>query len=592
MRIPFNHSSWVIWVVAIVSLSVFLSFAHWDTQSIIKSDAKGYSAYLASWFIYQDARFDFYETLDWDEAQRYWVNKHPNGERFPKYTMGIAMLQVPAYLTAHVLAPVFGFESDGWSVPYHVAIGLNGIMMLIIGLIFTRKWLLRYYERRVVDWSILILFFSTNLFFQGVLDTAMAHIYSFAMVAGMLYGYDQWRFTKQAGWLFAAAAFFGFAVVIRPSNGLVILIPVISFFANRDYKFIKPIQLLLAAIIAFIPLLPQLAHWHYMTGDWFYYSYEDEKIFWLNSHWIEGLISWRNGWLIYTPAVIVAILGLIIAIRKYKVMSTAVLAMLLVNTYVVFAWWCWYYGNSFSMRPMVDFYPALAFGFAAAVSWTWRGSTLAKSLLIGFIGLATIHNLILTKHYHNQILSGSAMTKRSFVEASFTWEPNRNMDLAGWFKHPDTDRLRLGLPERTLPDTIIEKTWKKTEVGEVSNANPYSKSFKVAATDFESTEDRIINVRSEFEGSDFDDADIFLVMSIDSEQRNHLYQTLNLRKVCDASLGHQTVNAYFEKPRDLPEDAKLKVFFWLSRGKGSIDVKHIAVRQLNCPWSEPLELIE
>jgi hypothetical protein len=99
-----------------------------------------------------------------------------------------------------------------------------------------------------------------------------------------------------------------------------------------------------------------------------YYSYGDEGFFFTNPQIINGLFSYRKGWLIYTPLMIFALLGILtLARRKFQQFFIPVLIFTVANIYVVYSWWCWWYGGSFGSRPMIDSYPLMAVALAGMV---------------------------------------------------------------------------------------------------------------------------------------------------------------------------------------------------------------------------------
>lgn len=104
----------------------------------------------------------------------------------------------------------------------------------------------------------------------------------------------------------------------------------------------------------------QLAYWKYASGHWLVYSYEDQGFSWLKPHVKNYLFSYRTGWLVYTPMMLFAIIGLV-PLFKRRLHFWAVAVFSLLNLYIVMSWDIWWFGG----RAMVQSYAVWAFPFAA-----------------------------------------------------------------------------------------------------------------------------------------------------------------------------------------------------------------------------------
>ena len=77
-------------------------------------------------------------------------------------------------------------------------------------------------------------------------------------------------------------------------------------------------QLFIIIFFAFLVWIPQLLYWKTVTGNYLFYSYADEGFFFLNPQILKGLFSYRNGWLIYSPVMFFALLGIPFLYRYAK----------------------------------------------------------------------------------------------------------------------------------------------------------------------------------------------------------------------------------------------------------------------------------
>jgi hypothetical protein len=172
----------------------------------------------------------------------------------------------------------------------------------------------------------------------------------------------------------------------------------------------------------------QLAYWNYASGDWLVYSYEDQGFSWLRPHLFNGILSYRTGWLVYSPLMVFSLIGFINLFRKNKGIfyPTFIFAMLFI--YIAFAWDIWWYGGSLGQRTMVQAYPILLFPFCGFIEWTLASRSKWIKIGIGAITVLFIYaNLWFTHQAHlGGILKISRMQKQYFWKTLFTYEINRN----------------------------------------------------------------------------------------------------------------------------------------------------------------------
>ena len=576
-------------LIAVISIGIYIDKAQWKTQSMIRGDAHGYCAYLASWVIYQDFTFDFYADLDDSIKERYWLNQHEGLKPFPKLTMGVAMLQLPSFLIAHWLAGLMGYAQDGWSVPYHFAVGFSGLLAFLIGLFFLRKSLVRRFSNVVSDLTVVCIALMTNAFYYGVLDGAQSHIYSFMLLSIAIYHFDSWGEKRQIKDFLVTSFCFGLLVLIRPTNGIVLFYPLVYLRFNKTLVNSGLIRQLFVGFTVFLlPIIPQLLFWKLMSGSFVFYSYGEENIFWLSPHIWEGLFSFRNGWLVYTPIMVLAFIG-IPFLRKIDAPLTMAISIIFpLHVYIVFSWWCWYYGSSLSIRPMIDMYPLFAFAIAAFIRFLLTRNAILYPLFYGLLVCLMVNNALQIEQYEKSLLSGSDMTKKAFTRLFFESDPPSNLKLLGLYEAPDTDRLLKGLPERSIRDTIVEQSWRMDEQSMINASKQFGPSLSIPGNQFETPYDRIMHVQVDVQGVDVSNYRSYLVISFDNEQDNYGYFTVEIHKQLNQQNEWKTIHAYTRKPAFLTDSGQMKVYCWFQKGKGQVEMKNMLVEQLDCPYQEAL----
>ncbi|CAN5836894.1 hypothetical protein BH11BAC7_BH11BAC7_05110 [soil metagenome] len=401
---------------------------HWGKQwnCIITSDGKGYYSYLPAVFIYHDLNFGFYDTIEnkyYDEHLKS-DYRAGNGEKttIDKYFCGVSILQLPFFLGGHAAAKISGAEMDGYSRPYAIALNIGTIFWLMIGLIYLRKLLISFGADRVKASLVLLTFvFGTNLFFYTIGEPAMSHVYSFALVSIFLVYSKKWIDTLKNKYLLLTFLLLGLITVVRPVNLLIVLwIPFAagSFQATLSALkalFSKPTFLLLAIFLFLLPVSFQLIIYKLSIGSFFVDAYGAERFYFNKPEIINFLFSYKKGLFVYTPLIFLSLFGLIPLWKQNRFRAIWIFCSLFFIVYVLSCWWMWYYGGSFGMRAMIEFFPVFALLYYFLID-----GIKIKSIRIGIIILSFIFVLLCqfqTMQYRYEIIHWSEMTKDSYWHA-------------------------------------------------------------------------------------------------------------------------------------------------------------------------------
>jgi hypothetical protein len=379
-----NHFSRIaFWISAVAILSVVLAFPRYNrpgTEATLAWDVSGYYLYLPAIFIYKDLK----EVRFLPEIiRKYQPSFAPdqayplgNGRQVMKYSAGMAVLYLPFFFIAHSVAKLAGFPADGFSLPYQVAIQLGGVLVALLGLWYLRKNLLRFFSDQVTGWAILLLALGTNFFNYATFDAANPHVWLFTLLALVVHFTLRWHERPNLRDASFLGLCIGLAALVRPTEILYALVPVLWGVANgagvrlKTGIFMKNFTHLVWAgfIIALVGFI-QLAYWKSVAGEWIVYSYQDQGFSFLHPHVADVLFSYRKGWFVYTPLMLLSMLGFYFLFKKNRELFVPVFVFFLLNTWVVCSWDIWWYGGAFGQRAMIQSYPLLAFPLAAFLAW-------------------------------------------------------------------------------------------------------------------------------------------------------------------------------------------------------------------------------
>jgi hypothetical protein len=391
----------------------------WERKAIIDQDVIYYYGYLPATFIYHDWSFMFPDQPGF--TGKVWCLSLPDGRRIQKMSMGLAYLYAPFFAMAHFYTLVTGGVSNGYSPNYQEALIWSGLFYFILGLFLLHLILSRYFPDGITAIVILIIGLGTNLFNYASWEGAMSHVYSFFLFALTFLLFIRWmespRFWKTF-WLGICA---GLIVLIRPTNILFLMFLTLLFFFQDKSKaqkihFLLNLKTKWLLLIGgfFVVWIPQFIYWKMNTGHWLFYSYVGEPFYFNHPQIVNGLFSYRKGWLIYTPVMSLALIGIFFLRDRLRMFFLPTLITAILTIYVIFSWWCWWYGGSFSARALVEFYVMLSIPLAAFLKWTFRQRIvfrlLTGALLVFFIWL----NLFQSQQYRSTLLHWDSMSKKAY----------------------------------------------------------------------------------------------------------------------------------------------------------------------------------
>jgi hypothetical protein len=410
-------------IVAVLALWTLFQYetvsqTHFEKKPIYY-DILYYYSFLPAALVEGDLSFEFIERNIQYYGQFYWPNRTPEGAYVNKATLGVAYFYAPFFVLADAYVRVAGLPRDPFSDPYQWAILLSGFTFGLWGLYLLYLLLCRFYSRGIAGWVLIAIGLGTNLLYYITRESPMSHAYSFFLVSAACYVWlgrtKPW--SRRDALLLGAMA--GALVLIRPTNALLFVIPVGMEVHKRlrggtlSSKTLAPLAwALLAAIVVW---LPQLIYWKWATGQWIYYSYNEESFFFSDPKVMEFLFSYRKGWLVYSPLFVLAVVGFCIPWRHFSRLKWPIVVALMAFVYVMSSWWCWWFGGSLGSRVMVEWYPLLAIPLAELFSWAARRP-------LPLVGMATAvayclaYNQQCMEQYSKGILNYHAMTKASWLE--------------------------------------------------------------------------------------------------------------------------------------------------------------------------------
>ena len=444
MRFRRPYTGRVFLILAFIGIGLcFASINHWSHRRIIDWDISHYYSYLPASFIYKNYNFND-STSQWNEAHFRLIPLEEGGKS-AKMTGGVAIMASPFFIVAHAIATYSSsYEADGFSEPYKWSLVLAALFYTLLGLWFMGRWLEAFFMDKTVALVMACVFLGTNLLFYTVVEP-MSHAYGFGLVNLMLFWFFRYRESSSKLLAISLGITLGFLFLIRPTNIIIALLPMcILLLEWKHYELSKLLRhLVLVLIAAFVVQVPQLLYWKSMTGHWLVYSYQGEGFFFNDPKIWDGLFSYRKGWFVYSPILFFTLPGFYYLYRANRHTFFSLLVTLFLGFWVVFSWWCWWYGGSFGARSLIEYLPLMSLPLGYTIQHLLSAKKLYRNIGIAALSVLTLWSLFLSHRYVYSMVHHDGMTKELY------WaQPNLEKAKTHYYDYldrPDYDKALEGI---------------------------------------------------------------------------------------------------------------------------------------------------
>lgn len=431
-------------------ISLYVTLALWGLlaaslltrppRNILSWDTFGYHLYLPAIFIHADPGIS---DVEWVEravttygstGTLYQISQLPDGRWVNKYPMGMAVLWSPFFLAGHAVAHLTHAPADGFSAPYQWALIAGALVYLFIGLMVLRRVLLHLFPEAITALVLTLIVLGTNYYHQAVFSTGMPHIFLFTLGACVLLYSIRWYASGSLRHAAMLGMLLGLTVLARPSEAVWGAVPLLIGASNWRAHMARLVAqrtgLLVMACMALVILLPQFVYWKWMTGKWLYMSYNNpgEGFEFLHPYVLEVLFSFRKGWYIYTPLMLVATAGLWYLRRAASDWFWPCVVFFVLNLYIVSSWSCWWYADSFGQRALVQSYPLMAIPLGAVIVRSREWKLPLRIAGLALLMLMIVLDLFQTAQSARGLIHTSRMTWPAYAAVFGKWEAPEGLE--------------------------------------------------------------------------------------------------------------------------------------------------------------------
>lgn len=388
----------------------------------ICADKAGYYIYLPALFHMGFSANEYPEGFEKEHGDGFVLDRIQN-KVINKYAAGVAFLLAPFYLLGAIIAILFSVNAFPFSYYYLFFINIGAAFYLVAGLFFFRKWIEHYTSRWSSFFTMLFIFFGTNLYYYTLDESLMSHLYSFSMFAIVLYSLKKYSITLEYKYFILFSLAFSIAILVRPTNVLfgiiAFLFDIRSFegFKQKLILLLQPKNIIAGLLIFFLVMLPQFIYWKFAYGNYLAWSYRGEGFTnWNSPMFLTVWFAPQSGLFLWTPIILIPIIYAFARIKTQTGVFPLITGTFLIVSYIFAAWYSPEFGGcNFGKRPMVEYLPVLMMPVGFLLDDLKSFKKNSKYLSVLFLLIFTFYNLILFRVF-DTCFFGSTWDWNKFLE--------------------------------------------------------------------------------------------------------------------------------------------------------------------------------
>jgi len=379
---------------------------------IIVGDAVFYYVYERSLILDHDLDFTN-DYAGFDRAHKPGDDKTTGGSTtdigrpLNQFSIGPALLGAPFFVVAHGLALALragGIHAgtDGFGYLEEASFGVAGIVASGIAAWVCYRVARRWYGVSAALGGVLLVWLGGSLTYYTLVSPTYSHAFDACAVSlWVAYWLLRTPTTARQWALFGALA--GLVTLMRWQEAVVVVLPLgwlLWDAIRRRQAWGNAIGHALAYSVAAIAVFsPQMIAWYVNFGSLIAVPQGTDFFSLTQPGLFNVLFSSRHGLLLWTPAVLVGLIGLLPLTRRLpRTAITGIVAFVLL-WYINGTVRDWWGGEAFGARRFLSLVPFLGLGSAAALDWLAIRTHARQQIAGALVGVLVILNLLFLVQY-------------------------------------------------------------------------------------------------------------------------------------------------------------------------------------------------
>jgi Dolichyl-phosphate-mannose-protein mannosyltransferase len=330
----------------------------------VASDGIFYFAPLRSVVVDHDLDFENeYRVLG---AGPGYFQRTPTGRLPDNYSIGPALVWLPAFLAAHLLALLGLYRPTGFGYPYFTAIATTSALAGFLGVVLVYRLLRAYFEDRVALAASILVWLGTFHAWYMIFEPSMSHALAMATVAAFLLLTHRGIRGERA--FFVAGLAGGLVALVRWQNVVLLPVALVPILARGEGRP-GARKLAFGAAGFLLAFAPQLLFWKAIYGSFLLVPQGGGYIDWTSPRIQEVLFSSRHGLFSWAPVLWLALTGIPAFVRRAPALGFPLVGSALAALYVNASVTDWWAGASFGSRRFDSALPLFALGLGCTIEW-------------------------------------------------------------------------------------------------------------------------------------------------------------------------------------------------------------------------------
>jgi hypothetical protein len=582
---------------------IVINSIYFYPSNTITYDVFGYYIYLPLTFIVdgnsQDA-IDFLQNIKSTYSTSetlYQIQTLNDGGFVMKYTSGWAVCYAPFFMISHLIAQFTDYPADGFSAPYQIGVFIGSLTYALIGVYFLFK-VLRCFFNSILSFVLLTLIvFGTNYLmhvtFYG--QNAMSHNLLFTGYTLIIWLTIKWYDRQQLKTILLLGLVCGLMILTRPTEIVCLFIPLLWPYRSKESRksfFKKHLkQLIIFTLIIIVIGSIQLIYWKIKTGHFLFTDYGNpaEGLDFLAPHTLDTLFSFRKGWYVYTPLMLLATLGFIVLYRKDRKLFIPLFTFFILNLYLVSSWSCWWYATSFSQRALIPSMVIMSIPLGHLLQYLWSKGNTLRVIVGAVFSTLTFLNIFQTMQYYYGVIPGDGMTKEYYFASFGSLSQDKNLktellliDRFNWqnidYKNESkySERVIYETSFEYMPGTRSEYSFTGNKSFELNGQSIYTPPFKIPYNEITDKDHVFIQITAKvYKTKQENNNPTLLTSSFDYKNAVYKWEKKSLINLPI----HQwsEIEMIYLTPETRTDEDKLTVQFW-HRSDSSIFIDDLVIK--------------
>lgn len=391
------------------------------------------------YYSYLPATFINHSSFEWGSNVTNHTPISPTGKHIPRYNYGLSVLYFPFFVASFFYAEARS-PQVGFSAVFANGLHWGGIVYVLLGLFFLRRFLLVYFNEGITAIVLFLSLFGTMLFYYTFAQSEYPECHLFFLYTVFLRYTQKWHTKPSVLNLLVCAISLGVIGLIHVSDMYIVLFFIFWDVHNRaELKrrvvLSKKLHLHLLGVCGVVLVLwiPQMLINLKFAGTLFYNAFPEEKFDFTNAQIYYYLFSYRRGWITYTPLIILPIIGIFLTKTRLP-FSRILFVITLLLVLVLYSSWRGQEFISFGARNLCACIAWLSLPMGGLITRVFNApGTNLKHLLIQLVTVVVVLSCVCLNIVQSIQVTQRRINPEKMTEAIY-WETFKS------FKHTPNDR--------------------------------------------------------------------------------------------------------------------------------------------------------